>query len=57
MTNFSIYMMKSRLIGSRRAISECEEPGVRRGAEGTLECPVDVDTRAKAGVGPWQYQS
>ena len=29
---------------------------MRRGPEGTLECPVDADNAWDTVVGPWQYQ-
>ena len=56
MTNFKIYIPESRPYGSRRALSECEEPGVRRDPGGVLECPVDAETHCGLLVGPWQYQ-
>ena len=47
--------MESRPYGSRRAFlghAECEEPGVRRAAASSLECPVDADNACSKGLGP-----
>ena len=46
LTNFSIFIMESRLIGSRRAYTGCGSQGVRRGPGGPLECPGDTVLRA-----------
>ena len=40
--------MESRLYWSRRALFECEEPGVRKGPAGTRECLADAETRVRA---------
>ena len=48
--------MESRLYWSWGGYPECEEPGVRRGPAGTLECQADADNVGRLVVGPWQYQ-
>ena len=56
LTNFRIFDLESRLIGPEAGYGECEEPGVRRGPDRALECPVDADNALWGLVGPWQYQ-
>ena len=55
-TNFRIFSLESRLIGSGRAILSARSHGVRRGSAGALECHGGRRPAGQIVVGPWQYQ-